>query len=194
MGSDDAHRAAQVVHDLGSALWFGGSVMGVAGVNKSGEDLSQGIDRIRVASSAWSRFGPVQWAGVAATAIAGTRLTATSKKRLAAQRGYASIGTAKAVVTAAGAAATGYAAYSGRKVGEIAEAAAARGEQVEVKDASIPTERTQPELARWQKRQRVSQYLVPVLSGANIALGSLLVQSYRPAATARGVVRRLLPT
>ena len=63
----DNHFIAQAVHDLGTALWFGGSVMGIAGVNKSGSDLSTGIDKVRVASSAWSRFAPAQWAGVAAT-------------------------------------------------------------------------------------------------------------------------------
>ena len=46
--SSDNHVVAQAVHDLGSALWFGGAVMGIAGVNKSGQDLSQGLDRIRL--------------------------------------------------------------------------------------------------------------------------------------------------
>ena len=45
----DSRVAAQAVHDLGAALWFGGSVMGVAGVNKSGADLRDGIDKVRVA-------------------------------------------------------------------------------------------------------------------------------------------------
>ena len=49
MTDTDNHYLAQAVHDLGSALWFGGTVMGVAGVNKSGADLTQGIDRVRVA-------------------------------------------------------------------------------------------------------------------------------------------------
>jgi hypothetical protein len=193
MSGTNGQGAAQAVHDLGAALWFGGSVMGVAGVNKSGADLSQGIDRIRVASSAWRRFAPAQWAGVAATALAGTQLTRGSAGRLVAQPGFGRTGAAKAAVTVLGAAATGYAAYTGRKVAELAEQAQARGEQVVVKDASIPTEETPAELARWQRHQRVAQYLVPALSGANIVLGSLLVQSYRARATSKGLGRRLLP-
>jgi hypothetical protein len=35
--NSDNHYIAQAVHDLGSALRFGGTVMGAAGVNKSGE-------------------------------------------------------------------------------------------------------------------------------------------------------------
>ncbi|MDG4826175.1 hypothetical protein O7635_30365 [Asanoa sp. WMMD1127] len=79
------------------------------------------------------------------------------------------------------------------QIGKLAEQRQAAGEKLEVRDASQPTEGTPPELARWQRRQRVAQYVVPVLAGANIACGSYLVQSYRTAATARGVARRLLP-
>ncbi|SDQ11397.1 hypothetical protein [Quadrisphaera sp. DSM 44207] len=192
--SSDNHFWAQAVHDVGSALWLGGAVMGIAGVNKSGADLSQGIDRIRVANSAWSRFGPVEWAGIAATAVTGTRLTASNKGRLAAQKGFARAGAAKAAATALGAAATGWATYTGGKVGKAAEAAHARGEAIDVKDASIPTEGTPAELAKWQRRQRAAQFLVPVFAGANVVLTSYLTQSYRPAATAKGILGRLLPS
>ncbi len=190
---DDAHPVAQAVHDLGNALWFGGAVMGVAGVNKSGADLQQGIDRVRVASSAWSRFGPVEWAGIAATVVADARLASTSKQRLVAQEGFAVLVTAKTAVTWAGIAATAYATYTGRKVGQAAEAAVAAKGSVEVQDASIPTGATPPDLARWQRRQRTSQYLVPLFAGASIVLASSITQATRPAATARGVLGRLLP-
>jgi hypothetical protein len=39
----------------------------------------------------------------------------------------------------------------------------------------------------------VTQFLVPALAGANIVCNSWLVQSYRAGATAKGVLRRLLP-
>jgi hypothetical protein len=191
--STDNHAVAQAVHDLGSALWFGGAVMGVAGVNKAGSDLSQGIDRIRVANSAWRRFGPVEWVGVAATLLAGSRLTRVGRGRLALQQGFARTGAAKAVVAALGAGATAYATYSGSRIGKLAEEAEARGERIEVKDATIPTELTPPEIAHWQRRQRIAQVAVPVLAGANIVLGAYLAQSYRAGATAKGVMNRLLP-
>lgn len=62
-----------------------------------------------------------------------------------------------------------------------------------VKDATSPTDQTPAELAVWQRRQRVTQYVVPALAGANIVCGSYLVQSYRMGATAKGVLRRVLP-
>ena len=189
----DNHAVAQAVHDLGSAVWFGGSVMGVADVNKSGEDLASDIDKVRVANSAWSRFGPVEWAGIAATLAAGLRLTQVGKGRIALQQGFGRTGSVKAAVAVTGAAATAWSTYCGTRIGKLAEAAHAQGQPVDVHDATIPSTGTPPEIAKWQKRQRVAQTLVPVLSGMNIVLGSYLVQSYRSGATAKGVLHRVLP-
>jgi hypothetical protein len=193
LSNDDSHVLAQAVHDLGAALWFGGAVMGVAGVNKSGNDLRDPIDKVRVAESAWQRFAPVEWAGIAAVLGAGLQLTRASEGRLAAQHGWARAGSTKAAVAVLGAAATAFAAYSGQKIGQLTEQAAAAGRPVDVQDASTPSAQTPPELATWQGRQRVAQYLVPIASGANIVLNSYLVQTYRPGATAAGLVRRVVP-
>jgi hypothetical protein len=193
MTSTDNHFVAQAVHDLGSALWFGGSVMGVAGVNKSGADLAPGIDRVRVASSAWSRYQPAQWGGITAALLAGLQLTRVGGRRMALQEGFATVGGLKAGLAVAGAGATAYAAFCGARIGRLAEEAHARGETVDVKDATTPTPMTPDPLPVWQRRQRVTQVLVPVLAGANIACNAWLVQSYRTGATAQGVVRRLLP-
>lgn len=190
--TDDSHVLAQSVHDLGAALWFGGAVMGVAGVNKSGNDLRDGLDKVRVASSAWSRFAPAEWAGIAAVLLAGAQLMQASKGRLAAQQGWARAGSTKAAVAVAGAAATGYAAYTGSRIGRLAEQTASSGRPVDVQDASQPNAQTPPEIAAWQRKQRLAQYVVPLLAGANIVLNSYLVQTYRPGATAKGLLKRVL--
>ncbi len=189
----DNHFIAQAVHDLGSALWFGGSVMGIAGVNKSGSDLTQGIDRIRVANSAWSRFAPAQWGGIAATLLAGLQLTRVSGRRIALQHGFGFVGALKAALTVAGAGATAYAAYCGNRIGTLAEEAEQQGRHVEVKDATIPSAATPEQIATWQRRERMTQFAVPALAGANIVCGSYLVQSYRVGSTAKGVLRRVFP-
>ena len=191
--STDNHFVAQAVHDLGSAMWFGGTLMGIAGVNKSGSELTQGIDRVRVASSAWARYAPAQWSGIAATLLAGLQLTRVGGRRVALQKGFGSVGALKAGLAVAGAGASAYAAYCGSRIGALAEQAAQRGEQLEVKDATLPTAGTPEEIARWQRRQRVTQFAVPVLAGANIVCGSWLVQSYRAGATLKGIAGRLLP-
>ncbi|GIF14988.1 hypothetical protein [Actinoplanes teichomyceticus] len=190
---DDKHAMAQAVHDLGSALWFGGSTMGVVGVNSAGRDLKDGSDRIRVASSAWGRFAPAQWAGIAATLLAGIQLTRVGGRRIALQKGFGTVGAAKAALAVAGAAATAYAAYCGKRIADATAEAERMGEPVDVTDATTPTERTPERIAKWQRQQRVAQFVGPVLAGANIAAGSHLVQSYRAGATAKGVLGRLLP-
>jgi hypothetical protein len=193
MSSDD-HTVAQAVHDLGSALWFGGSSMGVLGVNSSGRDLKDGSDRIRVASSAWQRFAPAQWAGIGATLLAGLQLTRVGGRRIALQKGFGTAGATKAALAVAGAAATGYAAYCGKRISDAAKEAERLGEPIDVTDATTPTEHTPERIAKWQRRQRFAQFAGPVLAGANIAVGSHLVQSYRAGATIKGVLGRLLPS
>lgn len=172
-------------------MWFGGATMGVVGVNKSGRDLSRGIDRIRVAKSGWARFSPLEWAGIGATMLAGLQLTRSSTSRLTMHRSYRSVGAVKAGVTVVGALATAYAAFCGAKIASLAEQAQQRGEEVEVQDATTPTPRTTDNIATWQRQQQVVQYVVPVMAGANIALGSYLTGSYRPSATLKGMMRTL---
>ncbi|WP_432563211.1 hypothetical protein [Kineococcus sp. SYSU DK003] len=191
MTSHDEHTLAQSAHDLASALWFGGAVMGVAGVNKSGSDLSVGRDRIAVAASAWNRFQPVQWASIATVLVTGSQLTASSSQRLALQQGYASTGALKIGFVVTGAVATAYAAFAGQKIAKAAAAAEQRGEPVSVKDATIPTANTPADVATWQRRQRIAQFLPVVCAAGNIVCNAKLVQSYRLAATARGVLGRL---
>lgn len=107
------------------------------------------------------------------------------------QRPFGGVGAAKAGVTALGALATAYAAFCGAKVASLAEQANERGEEIEVEDATTPTPRTSDKIASWQRQQQVVQYAVPALAGANIALGSYLVNAYRPASTVRGILGRL---
>jgi hypothetical protein len=194
ISTDDSRVVAQAVHDLGAALWFGGTVMGVAGVNKAGADLRDGLDKVRAAESAWRRFAPAQWLGIGAVLVAGSRLTLQSKSRLAVQDGVARAGAAQAAFAVAGAAATGFAAFTGRRIGQLTERAQERRQHFDTTDATIPNDQTPPEIAVWQRRQRVAQYLVPVFAGANIVLNAYLTQQYRPGATLAGVARRLLPS
>jgi hypothetical protein len=194
MRQTDNHAVAQAVHDLGSALWFGGATMGVVGVNPAGRDLDKGVDRIKVADSAWGRFGPLEWAGIGATILAGLQLTRASGRRIAMQKGFGSIGALKAGITVLGAAATAYATYCGHRITKATEEAQRRGEPIDVTDATTPTQSTPERVATWQRRQRMVQYAVPLLAGANIAANSQLVQSYRPGTTIKRVLQRLLPS
>ncbi|MFE9955166.1 hypothetical protein [Micromonospora sp. NPDC005299] len=135
----------------------------------------------------------MQWLGIGATLVAGAQLARVRRRRMALQKGFGTVGAVKAGLAVAGAAATAYSAYCGSRIGRLAEEAHQRGVRVEVRDVTLPTPETPSEIAAWQRRQRMVQFLVPVLAGANIACGSYLVQSYRLGATGKGILRRLLP-
>src|SRR4051812_14108297 len=154
MANSDNHFVAQAVHDLGSALWLGGAGMGLAGVNKAGRGLATGLGRVRGAGSGWAPFRPAQWGGIAATLLAGLRLTQVGGRRIALQKGFGSVGALKAGLAVAGAGATAYAAYAGSRIGKLAEEAERSGTPLEVKDATLPSAGTPPEIAKWQRRQR----------------------------------------
>ena len=172
---DDSRVAAQAVHDLGAALWFGGSVMGVAGVNKAGEDLRDGVDKVRVAESAWRRFAPAQWLGDRCRAGGGVAadLGEQGPARRAVRPGTR--GAAQAALAVAGAGATAYAAWSGTRIGQLTERARERGEPFDTDGRHGAERRGRRRRCRsGSAASGVAQYLVPVLAGANIVLNACL--------------------
>ncbi len=52
------NTVARSLHDLGLAAWFGGSLMGVVGVNKSAAAVTSRDQRARVANAAWAAWAP----------------------------------------------------------------------------------------------------------------------------------------
>src|SRR5919108_6292631 len=81
---------ARTLHDLGLAAWFGGSLMGAAGLNGAAAVVQDPGQRLRVANSGWARWTPLNLAGIAAHLAGGAGLTRAHKGRLARQQGGAS--------------------------------------------------------------------------------------------------------
>ena len=78
MASTD-NTVARTLHDLGLAAWFGGSLMGAAGVNGAAAAVQDPTQRLRVANSGWARWTPLNLAGIAAHLAGGAVLTGASK-------------------------------------------------------------------------------------------------------------------
>jgi hypothetical protein len=57
MASDD-NTIARTLRDLGLASWFGGSLMGAAGLNDAASVVKDPTQRLRVANSGWVRWTP----------------------------------------------------------------------------------------------------------------------------------------
>jgi hypothetical protein len=98
MASTD-NTVARTLHDVGLAAWFGGSLMGAAGVNGAATVVEDPIQRLRVANAGWARWTPLNLAGIAVHLAGGAVLTGANKGRLAGQQGVARASTAKAALT-----------------------------------------------------------------------------------------------
>jgi hypothetical protein len=108
---------ARTLHDLGLAAWFGGSLMGATGVNGAAAVVQDPTQRLRVATSGWARWTPLNLAGIAAHLAGGAVLTGANKSRLAGQQGVAATSTVKTALTVAALGVTGYARVLGQKAG-----------------------------------------------------------------------------
>ena len=53
------HVLARSLHDVGLAVWFGGSVMGAVGLNGAAATLRNPDERAAAATAGWSRWAPV---------------------------------------------------------------------------------------------------------------------------------------
>ena len=63
-------NAARIVHNLGLATWFGGSLFGQIALNPTVSRISDRRERGRVLTESWGRFNAVNFAAIAATLLA----------------------------------------------------------------------------------------------------------------------------
>lgn len=96
------HTPVRLLHDLGAATWFGGSLMGAIGLNGAAAQLDDPTQRARASTAGWSRWAPVGAAAVAAHVIGAGGLAVTDRRRVATQRGVGRSTAVKTALTAAG--------------------------------------------------------------------------------------------
>jgi hypothetical protein len=184
MASSD-NTVARTLHDLGLAAWFGGSLMGAAGLNGAAAVVEDPSQRLRVANSGWARWTPLNLAGIAAHLAGGAVLTGANKGRLASQRGVAAASASKTALTVAALGLTGYARLLGRRL--------ERAGDVPVEAGTAPSPATPDELARAQRQLTVLQWAIPALTGALLVVNARMGEQQRPAQVGRGLLGRLLP-
>lgn len=174
---------SRTMHDLGLALWSGGSTMGALGVNGAAT-AAQPQERLRVAGEGWSKWMPAHVGAIAAYGIGSLGLTLGNRDRLRHQRGVASLAAAKTVLTAAALAADAYAGVLGRRAGQAGE--------VPVAGATEPAKDTPEDVASTLRRLRIVQWVVPALTGTLVVLSAGMGEQQRPQAVGRGLRKRLL--
>jgi len=175
---------SQLLHDLGGAAWFGGSLMGLAGVNGAADAVSDPTERPRVAAAGWGRWAPLNFVAVGAHVIGGLGLVIANRDRVAKQAGVRSNSIIKTIVTLLALAATAYSGLLGAKV--------AKAGNVPASGSVEPNSATPDEVADAQRQLRALQYALPALTGTIVGLGAQQSQQQRPELQAEGRFRRLV--
>jgi hypothetical protein len=173
------------LHDLGLAAWFGGSLMGAVGLNGAAATVEEPKQRLRVANSGWSRWTPVNLAGIAAHLGGGAVLLGANKGRVASQQGVASATMIKTALTGAALAATAWSRALGAKLDEAGE--------VPVEGGTEPANTTPEDVAKAQRQLKVLQWVIPALTGAVLILNARMGEQQRPAQVSGGLLGRLRP-
>ena len=170
------------LHDLGLAAWFGGSLAGAVGFNGAAADVPDEKLRLRVANAAWARWTPVNLVGIAAHLVGGAGLLYANKDRVAGQKGVGSSTIAKAALTGAALAVSGYSRVLGKKLEQ------ADGEPVE--GGTAPSPETSPDVAKLQRQLKVCQWLIPGLTGAVEVLNAPHGEQQRPNQQVTGILEK----
>ena len=110
------NTVARTLHDVGLAAWFGGPLMGAAGVNGAAAAVQDPSQRLRVANTGWARWTPLNLAGIAAHLAGGAVLTGANKGRMAGQQGVAAASAVKTALTVAALGTTAYARMLGKRL------------------------------------------------------------------------------
>jgi hypothetical protein len=185
MAANNDNTVARTLHDLGLAAWFGGSLMGAAGLNGAASVVDDPAQRLRVANTGWARWTPLNLAGIAAHLAGGAVLTGANKGRLAGQEGVAATSTVKTALTVAALGTTAYARVLGKRL--------ERAGDVPVEGGTTPNATTPEDVARAQRRLTALQWAIPVLTGAVLAVSARMGEQQRPTQVTKGLVGRLLP-
>jgi CBS domain-containing protein len=177
------NTVARALHDLGLATWFGGSLMGAVGLNGAAAAVDSADQRLRVANAGWSRWTPVNVAGIAAHLAGGAALLGANKGRVAGQRGVATATIAKSALTGLALAATGYSRALGAKLQRVGDAP--------VEGGTTPAEGTPDRVAKIQRQLDVFQWVIPGLTGAALVLNAQMGEQQRPTNVAAGLLQRV---
>jgi hypothetical protein len=181
---DTTNIPSRILHDLGSAAWFGGTLANAVALNRAAGEAADASSSGRVANAGWNAWTPVNAAAIGAYLIGSVGQLRGNQYRIAAQQG---VGTMVAVKTALTVAALGVTAYSrvlGKKVAEQPS--------VPVNTGTDPSAGTPDDVAAAQRQLKLLQWAVPALTGGLVAIGAFAGEQQRPEAVKVGTLNRLL--
>ena len=180
------HPVLHILHDVGAAAWFGGSLMGATGLNGAAAQLDDPRERARASTAGWSRWAPVNGAAVIAHTVGAAGLLRTEMPRVKTQKGLGRSSAIKTAVTAAGLGVSAWSAVLNRKM-------AAAG-PVPVQGSTEASAATPPEVAATLKQLKLVQWLNPLLAGAIVGVTSWQEEQMRTSQVVPGVIKGLPAT
>jgi hypothetical protein len=172
--SSNRNTIIRSLHDAGAAAWFGGSLMGAVALNGASKDVSNPLERSKIASSGWARWAPFSAAAIGAHLVGGAGLLLAHRDRVRGQTGVGANTAVKTALTAAALATTAFSGMLGAKLAKIA------GDDTHTEGGTAPSEATPDDVAAIQQQLRILQWATPVLTGALIVLGAQQGEQQRP--------------
>jgi hypothetical protein len=179
----DTNNLARTMHDLGAAVWTGGSLMGAIGLNGATAEAADPSERVRMANAGWEKWTPVNLAAIAAHVAGGIGLLRGNKARLVGQKGVMAANVAKTALTIGALGATAYARVLGQKIIEAGPVPAESGVR--------PNGQTPPETAQAQKQLALLQWAIPAMTAGVVVLGAVMGEQQRPTSFMAGLAARL---
>ncbi|MCW2640224.1 MAG: hypothetical protein JWP76_2530 [Dactylosporangium sp.] len=178
----------KAMHDVGLAAWFGGSLMGVVGLNGAASEIRDPRERLRISSIGWDRWTPINAAAIGAHLIGGAGMRMSERRPDDDEEGPP-LKNLKTCLTLAALAATGYSRWLGMKMEKAREAP--------VEGVTEPGRDVPEDVRTAQRRQRLAQWTVPALTGTLIVVSAIAHELEKPQGMVRGVgaraARALMP-
>ena len=173
---------SRVLHDLGLAAWFGGTLANAVALNRAAGAASDASSTGRVANEGWNAWTPVNAAAIGLHLGGAIGQLNGNKDRLATQQGVGTMAIVKTVLTAA---ALGVTAYS-RSLGQVVNSQ----NNPSSRSGTKPTKRTKAEIAAAQEQLDALQWVIPALTGTLVAISSYAGEQQRASEVIKGVARR----
>ena len=183
--SSNRNTLIRILHDVGGAAWFGGSLMGAVALNGASGDITDPTERARIAANGWGRWAPVNAVAIGAHVIGGVGLLVTNRNRVGTQHGVGLNTTIKTGLTVAAAATTAYSGYLGAKLAKLDD------ENTAAESGTVPHSSTPKPVANVQQQLRVTQWVTPLLTGLIVTLGAQQGEQQKASEVLTGQIKKV---
>jgi hypothetical protein len=162
----------KAMHDTGLAAWFGGSLMGVVGLNGAADQIRDPRERLRISSIGWDRWTPINAAAIGAHLIGGAGMRMSERRPDDDEEGPP-MKNLKTCLSLAALAATGYSRWLGMRM--------ERAREAPVAGVTEPSGEVPEDVRDAQRKQRIAQWTVPILTGTLIVVSAIAHELEKPA-------------